>query len=73
MTLVERAGTTDTADAQIVTLLPLTWEPTLFDPDEPPEFLQLAKLGCGAKINRLSMTAKPKMELIFMGCNMRQK
>ncbi|MEY4494692.1 MAG: hypothetical protein RL570_807, partial [Actinomycetota bacterium] len=69
-TVVDLAGVTETAEAQIVTLPPLTCEPYLFDPDEPPEFLQLARLGCGAKTNRLSMTAKPRMEFIFTGCNM---
>jgi hypothetical protein len=69
-TVVDLAGVTETAEAQIVTLPPLTCEPKLFDPDEPPEFLQLARLGCGAKTNRQSITAKPKMEFIFTGCNM---
>jgi hypothetical protein len=69
-TVVDLAGVTETAEAQIVTLPPLTCEPNLFEPDEPPEFLQLARLGCGAKTNRQSITAKPKMEFIFTGCNM---
>ena len=43
--VVDLAGVMATAEAQIVTLPPLTCEPTLLDPDEPPEFLQLAKLG----------------------------
>jgi hypothetical protein len=64
-TVVDLAGVTETAEAQIVTLPPLTCEPNLFDPNEPPEFLQLARLGCGAKTNRLSITANPKMEFIF--------
>ena len=71
--VADRAGITETADAQIVTLPPLTWEPNLLDPDEPPEFLQLAKLGGGAKTSRLSMTARPRMELNFTEWNIKRK
>jgi hypothetical protein len=62
LTTADLAGITATAEAQIVTLPPLTWEPNLLDPDEPPEFLQPAKLGAGAIANRLSMIAKPTIE-----------
>jgi hypothetical protein len=62
LTTADLAGVTATAEAQIVTLPPFTWEPNLLDPNEPPEFLQPAKLGEGATANRLSMIAKPTME-----------
>ncbi|MEO0060770.1 MAG: hypothetical protein RL343_388 [Actinomycetota bacterium] len=61
-TTADLAGVTATAEAQIVTLPPFTWEPNLLDPNDPPEFLQPAKLGEGATANRLSMIAKPTME-----------
>jgi hypothetical protein len=62
LTTADLAGITETAEAQIVTLPPLTCEPNLLDPDDPPEFLQLAKLGAGATANKLSMIAKPTIE-----------
>jgi hypothetical protein len=42
LTVTDLAGEIVSADAQIVTLLPFTWEPTLFEPEEPPEFLHAA-------------------------------
>jgi hypothetical protein len=62
LTTADLAGVTATAEAQIVTLPPSTCEPNLLCPDEPPEFLQPAKLGAGATAKRLSMIAKPTME-----------
>jgi hypothetical protein len=65
LTVAFLAGVMATPEAQIVTLPPLTCEPTLLDPDDPPEFLQAAKTGSGAKLSKLNMTAKPKIEFTF--------
>ncbi len=60
-----RAGFTATAEAQIVTLDPFTCEPTELLPLEPPEFLQAANEGSGAKTNSEIISPKPTKEFIL--------
>ncbi len=59
------AGTTATADAQIITLEPFTCEPTELLPAEPPEFLQAASDGSGANAKREIIKLRPTNEFIF--------
>ena len=52
-----RAGVTETAEAQMVTLPEDTCEPTRCEPAEPPEFLQDAQVGCGTAATKQSISA----------------
>jgi hypothetical protein len=61
-TVAVRAGVTETAEAQMVTLPEDTCEPTRCEPEAPPEFLHDAQLGCGAAATRHNIRAIARSE-----------